>query len=102
MQRPGAFKLHGRRKRPEPTFVDPFGYGGTRTSRIVDSLREQILEGGENLRIRQVFAEPRAVYRIELDVPDLSYQRTTLVDRDTLEELLEFDEVRSRVAAAIG
>ena len=70
-----------------------------RSDRIVDSLRAQILEGDEDqsLRIRQIFAAPREVYRIEIDRPEQNYQRTTLLDRDALEELLEMDDVRERV-----
>jgi hypothetical protein len=29
-----------------------------------------------------------------LELPELGYQRTTLLDREALEELLEIDEVR--------
>jgi hypothetical protein len=101
MQPPGTFKIH-RRRRAETSVADPLACMNTRAQRIVDSLRDEILEGGENLRIRQVFQEPRAIYRIELDVPDLNYQRTTLLDEDALEELLEIDEIRSRVADAIS
>ena len=70
-----------------------------RCDRIVDSLRTQILEGDEDqsLRIRQVFANPREIYRIEIERPDQSYQRTTLLDRDALEELLATDDIRERV-----
>ena len=95
MQPPGTFKI--RRRRAEASFHDPLACLSTRTQRIVDSLRDQILDGGENLRIRQVFHEPRAIYRIEIDVPGMSYQRTTLLDDDALEELLEIDEVRTRL-----
>lgn len=101
MQPPGTFKLHSRRRSVEPDYLDPLAFRNSRAQRIVDSLREQILEGGENLRIRRVFAEPREIYRIELDLPILKYQRTTLLDGDALEELLEFEEVRSRVAEAL-
>ena len=73
---------------------------GTRCQKLVDSLCCEILEG-ENVRVRQVFEQPRAVYRIEIDKPEMSYQRTTLLDEDTLEELLEIDEVRNRVAEAL-
>ena len=58
--------------------------------RIVESLRHQIVEGANEqfLRIRQVFDSPREIYRIEIEVPDLSYLRTTLLDGEALEELL--------------
>lgn len=70
-----------------------------RSDRIVDSLRTQILESDveQCLRIRQVFVEPREVFRIEIDRPDQAYSRTTLLDRDALEELLATDDVRARV-----
>jgi len=70
-----------------------------RTQRIVDSLCEEIRGGGERstLRIRRVFAVPREIFRVELDRPDLGYQRTTLLGRDALEALLESDGVRTAV-----
>jgi hypothetical protein len=76
--------------------LDPVLDGGPRLQRILDSLRNEIIEGGggRNVRIRQVFREPREIYRLELELPELGYQRTTLLDRDALEELLETEEVR--------
>ncbi len=76
-----------------------------RTSRILASLRNEILESasGCNLRIRQVFESPREVYRLELELPELGYQRTTFLEREALEELLEADDVREVVeTAALG
>lgn len=66
---------------------------------MLDSLRRDILEGGEagNLRVRRVFRSPREIYRLEFQIPEREYQRTTLLDRDALEELLEVDEVRAIV-----
>jgi hypothetical protein len=101
MQPPGTFKLASRRRRPEPSYLDPFGLGNSRVQKIVDSLRDEILEEGSNVRIRRVFEGPRAIYRVELDVPEWSYQRTTLLDGDALDELLEIDEVRNRIAEAL-
>lgn len=68
-----------------------------RTQRLLDSLREEILEAGEScdLRIRRVFVEPREIFRLELARPEFGYQRTTLLERDALEELLEYDGVRA-------
>ena len=68
-------------------------------------MRAEILEGGggSNLRIRQVFRTPREIYRLELELPELGYQRTTLLDREALEELLEADDVRDVVKnSAVG
>lgn len=73
-----------------------------RARRMLDSLRDQILEGGggRNLRIRQVFRTPREIYRLELELPELGYQRTTFLDRDALEQLLEADDIREVVESA--
>src|SRR5258705_13164831 len=62
-----------------------------RTRRIVDSISDEVRDGGErsSLRIRRVFETPREIFRVELDRPDLGYQRTTLLGREALEELLE-------------
>jgi hypothetical protein len=67
-----------------------------RTQRIVESLCEEIREGGESvtLRVRRIFASPREIFRVELDRPDLGYQRVTLLGREALESLLEIDDVR--------
>ena len=80
-------------------FLDPILGGDRRLRRILDSLRNEIVEGGpgRNLRIRKVFQTPREIYRLELELPELAYQRTTLLDREALEELLEADEVRAVV-----
>ncbi len=79
--------------------MDPMALCVDRSDRIVDSLRAQILEGDDDqsLRIRQVFKDPKEIYRVEIDRPEQNYQRTTLLDRDALEELLACDEVRARV-----
>lgn len=70
-----------------------------REMRTVDSLREQILTGGPNqsLRLRQIFSSPREVFRLEIEEPESNYQRTTLLDRDALEDLLECEGVRERI-----
>ncbi len=95
----GRFKLTNRAPRA-PAAMDPLlesGFG--RCQRIVDSLRLQILSGGpeQYLRIRQIFSTPREVYRIEIREPELHYNRTTLLDADALEDLLESEEIRDRV-----
>ena len=89
---------HASIRRVFDTFVDPIPDDDIRTQRILESLRSEILESGcDNLRIRMVFRNPREIYRLELELPELGYQRTTLLDRDALEELLEADEVRAIV-----
>jgi hypothetical protein len=90
---------------PYDAFLEPLARSERRVQRILASLRNEILEGGggRNLRIRQVFQTPREIYRLELEIPEFAYQRTTLLDRDALEELLEADEVRAIVrTGALG
>jgi hypothetical protein len=91
-----SYKIR-RTGRPFDDYLDGVIRAQRRADRIVESLRSDIVEGGagQSLRIRQVFQNPREIYRIELEVPEMSYQRTTLLDRDALEELLEADEVRA-------
>ena len=73
--------------------------GERRTQRIVHSLCDEIRDGGERstLRIRRVFVMPSEIFRVELDRPDLGYQRTTLLGREALEALLESDDVRTAI-----
>ncbi|MEE9609435.1 MAG: hypothetical protein V3U03_16990 [Myxococcota bacterium] len=104
MRQRGTFKI-ANRGREIDTFLDPIVRSDRRVRLILDSLRSEILEGGggANLRIRRVFQTPREIYRLELQLPALGYQRTTLLDRDALEELLEADEVRAVVRrSALG
>jgi len=110
MRPPGSFKI-ARRNRPgrprhEADSAAPACRrlplsNEDRSQRIVDSLRNQIIEGGEagKPRIRCVFRSPREIYRLEFQIPEREYQRTTLLDRDALEELLEADEVRAILGA---
>lgn len=101
---PGAYKISNRRSFAGgelDAFPNPLARSELRTQRILESLRNDILAGGvENLRIRQVFQQPREIFRLELEVPDLGYQRTLLLDRDALEELLEVDEVRAVLSSS--
>ena len=39
----------------------------------------------------------REIFRIEIHESESSYQRTTLIDRDALEDLLESEDVRERI-----
>ena len=108
MKARGSYKLTANplaRSRPggcdDP--IDGLLRGGRRAERILESLRTEIIEGGagQSLRIRQVFENPRKIYRIELELPEMRYQRTTLIDRDALEDLLEIAEVRAIVAESL-
>jgi hypothetical protein len=92
----GAYKLANRRS--VGALLDPLARGALRSQRILDSLRSEITGGaGSSLRIRQVFHSPREIFRLELELPEYCYQRTTLLDREALEELLAGDDVRAAV-----
>ena len=99
MKPPGTFKLLGNARRSTVDAMDPLTLCDDRSDRIVNSLRTPILEGYEeqSLRIRQVFNDPKEIYRVEIERPDQGYQRTTLLDRDALEDLLATDDIRARV-----
>lgn len=102
MRPPGTFKLFGRTRRSGFSACGPHAAIATRSDRIVDSLRTQILETTEeqSLRIRQIFEEPKEIFRIEIEQPEYAYQRTTLLDRDALEDLLATDDVRERFVSS--
>ncbi len=101
MKQRGAFKIANRSGAFDP-LLDPIAHSDGRARRILDSLRSEIAEGGgRGLRIRQIFKSPREIFRLELELPELGYQRTTLLDRDALEELLETDEVREAVRTTL-
>jgi hypothetical protein len=97
MKPPGSYKLAGR-PRPEFSMLDPLSVGLGRGQKIIESLRSEIVDGlagpPQHLTIRRVFRTPREIYRVELEVPEMSYSRTTLLDRDSLEDLLASEEVR--------
>lgn len=94
----GAYKIASRNRSFEAV-LDPTLRSERRVQRILSSLRNEIVEGGggDRLRIRRVLKDPREIYRLELDMPELGYQRTTLLDRQALERLLEAEEVRALV-----
>ncbi len=103
MKPPGSFKLLGNARRNPAPAMDPLALCDDRCDRIVNSLRTQILEGDEeqSLRIRQIFDDPKEIFRVEIARPDQGYQRTTLLDRDALEELLATDDVRERILGGL-
>jgi hypothetical protein len=96
MRPPGSYKIASR-ARAFDALLPPGLRSERRAQRLLDSLRSEILEGREGLRIRRVFTTPREVFRLEIELPELGYQRTTLLDRDALEELLATDDVRAVV-----
>jgi hypothetical protein len=99
----GTYKLSNRGRSVDVAYPDPLVHSEMRSQRILASLRSEIVSGaGSSLRIRQVFESPREIYRLELELPEFCYQRTTLLDRDALEELLEADDVRQAVDTSIA
>jgi hypothetical protein len=103
MRPPGSYKIASR-QRAFDAILDPSVRGARRVRRIVESLRSQIVDGGAEtgLRIRRVFSTPREIFRVELELPELGYLRTTLLDREALEELLAAEDVRARVHSRQG
>jgi hypothetical protein len=96
MRPPGSYKIASR-ERAFDALLGPELRSAKRARRILDSLRNEILEGGDALRIRRIFTTPREVFRLEIELPELGYQRTTLLDREALDELLATDDVRALV-----
>ena len=98
----GAYKIANRNGSALENFLDPLTRSEIRSQRIISSLRDEIVGGGggQTLRIRQIFRTPREIYRIELELPELGYQRTTLLDREALEELLAAEGVSEAVDTA--
>lgn len=94
----GTYKIANRGAALD-ALIDPLTRSEMRSQRILRSLRDEIVGagGGQTLRIRQIFRTPREIFRVELELPQLGYQRTTLLDRDALEELLEAEGVREAV-----
>ena len=94
----GAYKIANRVGALD-TLLDPLVRSEMRSQRILRSLRDEIVAGGcgQTLRIRRVFRTPREIYRLELELPELGYQRTTLLDREALEELLAAEGVQEVV-----
>ncbi len=102
MRPPGSYKFASRNRSFE-TLEDPHLRSAHRARRIAESIRNEILENdaSHQLRIRRVFSNPREIFRLELELPELGYQRTTLLDREALEVLLEADDIRAAVARRV-
>jgi hypothetical protein len=92
----GSFRIASRERAWEAS-QDPGLRSARRLSRLLDSLRLEIQDGATTVRARRVFETPREIFRLEIESPELAYQRTTLLDRDALDELLEVDAVRTRL-----
>ncbi|MFI5314470.1 MAG: hypothetical protein ACHQ6T_02120 [Myxococcota bacterium] len=81
---PGTFRwIRGVR-----TFeLDPERLRLQRIRAIIRSIQRDLDEGGRAY-VRQIMKGPE-LFRIELERPDWSYLRTTILDRETLSSLLE-------------
>ncbi|MFQ5515094.1 MAG: hypothetical protein ACE5FG_11730 [Myxococcota bacterium] len=84
---PGSFRL-AYRSRPVDVLSDPLGLSSRRIGRILASIQRD-LDAGAHASVRQILRGPCELYRLEVERPDLAYQRTTILDRDTLDTLLE-------------
>ncbi len=77
-----------RHRRLPQVYPDPIRRRERRISSIIASIQRDVEEGGR-ARVRQIVRGPMELYRLELERPDMSYQRTTILDRETLTALLE-------------
>ena len=85
------------RGKPPGTFAGSAGSGRSqldperlrlqRIRSIIKSIQRDLDEGGRAY-VRQIMNGPE-LFRIELERPDWSYNRTTILDRETLTSLLE-------------
>lgn len=98
MQETGRFKLRSRNRAFE-AYENPACRRMRRDARWIDALCKEILSVGEagRVRLRQIVAAPAALYRLELDRPDLAYQRIALLDAESVRVLLHDEAVRSVV-----
>jgi hypothetical protein len=96
MTQRGSFRIASRNRAWESS-LDPALRSAKRLERLLDSLCLEIQDAATTVRARRVFDTPREIFRLEIESPGLGYQRTTLLDRDALEELLAIDAVRSRL-----
>jgi hypothetical protein len=93
MKPPGAYRIASRNRSFEAV-LEPSVRSARRLERILGSLRSQIREGGrERVRLRRVFKDPREIFRLEVEFPELACQRITLLDREALEQLLSAEDV---------
>ena len=100
MTQRGSFRIASRSRAWE-TSLDPALRSAKRLERLLDSLCLEIQDAVTTVRARRVFDTLREIFRLEIESPGLGYQRTTLLDRDALEELLAIDAVRSRLQLQI-
>jgi hypothetical protein len=84
---PGGYRV-GNHRRTYSVYIDPRSQRAHRINRIIASITDDLDQGG-TARVRQILRGPVELYRLELELPELAYQRTTILDRETLTALLE-------------
>jgi len=94
MTQPGRFKIPSRNRSFE-TSLDPGMRHARRLQSVVDSLRDEIRDEATTVRARRIFAEPRELFRVEIENAAMGYQRTTVLDRSLLDALRD-DEIVGR------
>lgn len=83
----GRFRLSNQQQLD--LYDDPWMGADRRVRAIIASIQEDVGMGG-TATVRMIIDSPEAeLFRIELDRPDMAYQRTTILTRDALETLLE-------------
>jgi hypothetical protein len=97
-RRPGSYRILMRSRRAVEDQLAPELAAVRRAERMLASLLDELRSGSTVVRARCIFREPREIFRLEIANSERGYQRTTLLDREVLEELLEHDGVRDRLA----
>ncbi len=83
---PGSFRVASQR-RAFDVYGDPDIRRARRIRRILASIQDDLEQGG-TVYVRQILRGTMELYRLELELPELAYQRITILDRETLTELL--------------
>ncbi len=96
--RPGSYRILMRSRRSVEDQLSPELAAMRRVERMLASLLDEFRCASTVVRARCIFREPREIFRLEITNPERGYQRTTLLDRDVLDELLEHPDVRDRLA----
>ena len=100
MARPGSFRIPSRNRSFE-AYLDPSAREARRVQRIVESLRGEIQDEATTVRARRIFAQPREVFRLEIENAQMGYHRTTVLERAVLDALRADDEVGQRLRLEI-
>jgi hypothetical protein len=82
----GRFRLANQQR--ADLYDDPWMGAERRVRAIIASIQEDVGLGG-TATVRMIIDGPEELFRIEVDLPEMAYQRTTILTRDALETLLE-------------